>query len=519
MLRAEGEYVSFTGNTVSYTGSINKNFENNVFYCVDSITELIDNDFTIVMPTDETGLGSDFIAETEGFLFIGGMTFAEKNKVDFTVTGTTEETDVICVYAFEIKTSNPFVSLALARGSDGTEEEEDPYGQSAILIDNKIAVHIRTDCENLVYGMKLETTGCFVTGNEIDITGELATAISINFSDPVTDNDIFGMRSNSCISNNTISLNVSEGNGIYLDGYGWQSEDPLSVMIEKNKITGNGSTGIILVPGLAYEYKVKENTIDLPGSSDEKPNENCTGIILFVKEGGKVNATLVEGNQITVKGTGINCLAPAEIKKNNIKAGGEYSVIAYKKMESDKISSPDGDGEVLETNYEAVIMNNTLASKDKKGNESVLYDNERVYVADNGEYVEPKAQEPDPVNPTPVDPENKGDNKDNVKPGGSDTPVTPVVQKKAAKLTAKNKTFKPGAKQKYTVKLKSGKKAIKKAKITLKIGKKKYTVKTNKKGQATFNLKLGKGTYKAKVAFAGNKTYKAASKKVKIIVE
>ena len=62
---------------------------------------------------------------------------------------------------------------------------------------------------------------------------------------------------------------------------------------------------------------------------------------------------------------------------------------------------------------------------------------------------------------------------------------------------------------------------MKKVKLTLKVGKKTYKATTNSKGKATFKItKLTKkGKYTAKVKFAGNKYYKALSKKAKITVK
>lgn len=98
----------------------------------------------------------------------------------------------------------------------------------------------------------------------------------------------------------------------------------------------------------------------------------------------------------------------------------------------------------------------------------------------------------------------------------------PKVTKKATKITAKKKTFKAKKKtKKYTIVLKAGKAAVKKVKLTLKVGKKTYKATTNSKGKATFKLtKLTKkGKYTAVVKFKGNKYYKATSKKVKITVK
>ena len=98
-----------------------------------------------------------------------------------------------------------------------------------------------------------------------------------------------------------------------------------------------------------------------------------------------------------------------------------------------------------------------------------------------------------------------------------------VVKKAKVKLAAKAKAFKAKVKtKKYTVTLKNNKgKVMKKAKLTLKIGKKTYKAKTNSKGKATFKItKLNKkGKKTATVKFAGNKYFKALSKKVKITIK
>ena len=98
-----------------------------------------------------------------------------------------------------------------------------------------------------------------------------------------------------------------------------------------------------------------------------------------------------------------------------------------------------------------------------------------------------------------------------------------VVSKAKVKLAAKDKTFKVKVKtKKYIVTLKNNKgKVMKKVKLTLKVGKKTYKATTNAKGKATFKItKLTKkGKYTATVKFAGNKYFKALSKKVKITVK
>lgn len=98
-----------------------------------------------------------------------------------------------------------------------------------------------------------------------------------------------------------------------------------------------------------------------------------------------------------------------------------------------------------------------------------------------------------------------------------------VVNKAKPKLAAKAKTFKAKVKtKKFTATLKNNKgKVLKNTKLTLKVGKKTFTAKTNKKGVATFKItKLSKAKkYTATIKFAGNKYFKALSKKVKITVK
>ena len=95
-----------------------------------------------------------------------------------------------------------------------------------------------------------------------------------------------------------------------------------------------------------------------------------------------------------------------------------------------------------------------------------------------------------------------------------------TVKKATPKLTAKAKSFKKSVKtKKYSVTLKTNKnKAIKKAKVTLKVKGKTYAAKTNSKGKATFKItKLAKkGTYQAVIKYNGNRYYSKVIKNIKI---
>ena len=98
-----------------------------------------------------------------------------------------------------------------------------------------------------------------------------------------------------------------------------------------------------------------------------------------------------------------------------------------------------------------------------------------------------------------------------------------VINKAKPKITAKKATFKAKKKtKKYSIVLKDNKgKAIKKAKVTLKVKGKTYKATTNAKGKATFKItKLTKkGKQTATIKFGGNTFYKAVSKKVKLTIK
>ncbi len=103
-----------------------------------------------------------------------------------------------------------------------------------------------------------------------------------------------------------------------------------------------------------------------------------------------------------------------------------------------------------------------------------------------------------------------------------------TVSKKKTTISASKKTFKVKAKSKQiSVTLKTVKNAFDKKtylykgkKLTLSVNGKTYTAKTNAKGVAKFTLKLTKkGKFTAKIKFAGDSTYKASNKSIKITVK
>ena len=100
------------------------------------------------------------------------------------------------------------------------------------------------------------------------------------------------------------------------------------------------------------------------------------------------------------------------------------------------------------------------------------------------------------------------------------SPTPAPATKKATTLTAKKATLKVKKAKKIKVTLKSSGKAVSGKTITIKVNKKTFKAKTNSKGVATIKVKVTKkGKFTATVKFAGDKTYKAVSKKVKYTVK
>ena len=89
-----------------------------------------------------------------------------------------------------------------------------------------------------------------------------------------------------------------------------------------------------------------------------------------------------------------------------------------------------------------------------------------------------------------------------------------------SKITAGKKTFVSNQTKKYTVKLSSNGKAIKKAKLKLTINGKKFSAKTNTKGKATFDLSkfTKKGKFKTTILYMGDKRHYMSYKNVELTV-
>jgi hypothetical protein len=107
----------------------------------------------------------------------------------------------------------------------------------------------------------------------------------------------------------------------------------------------------------------------------------------------------------------------------------------------------------------------------------------------------------------------------NLYKGSHDTAKVKVT-KKATTLSAKTATLKVNKAKKISVTLKSSGKAIANKKITIKLNGKTFSAKTNSKGIAKVSVKSAKtGKLSAKIKFAGDNVYKAATKTIKLTIK
>ena len=95
-----------------------------------------------------------------------------------------------------------------------------------------------------------------------------------------------------------------------------------------------------------------------------------------------------------------------------------------------------------------------------------------------------------------------------------------TINQKATALSAAKATLKVKKAKKIKVTLKSAGKAVANKKVTIKVNGKTFSAKTNAEGVATIKVKVTKkGKFNAKVSFAGDGAYKAATKTVKLTVK
>ncbi len=216
---------------------------------------------------------------------------------------------------------------------------------------------------------------------------------------------------------------------------------------------------------------------------------------VYIPQGGSIDNSDSEGGSDTIR-------VPTAIVKKNIKTSTVNTKINGKKAgKTFSITLKDNKGNVLANKQVIISFNGKVYKRttNAKGITSV-----KVALSKKGTY--------------PIVISFMGDDKYN----GSFAVAKVKVNPQKVKLTVPKKKIKASKKTKVlkaTLKA-TNKKAIKGKKLVFIVNKKKYTAKTNNKGIAKVKVKLSKKkTYKFRVKFAGDSTFKKASKKGKVIIK
>lgn len=465
------EDVAIINNKINFVGIENDNDACAIYADSADNLNIIANVVTFTGKGNETGNKALYLQDCVGAIIFG-------NKFDLTAPSSGYMVGVIDFNwgSNDIKFINNTVDI-VGVPTDYTINGICFSGNNVILMDNNITVS-----GNLyTYGIGAYGSNSKVINNKIIVSSDMYYACGIDLEGSswtiVDDNEFVisstgsaygiysGMTSGGLIgnyTNNNINLNSYFAIGIEMGSVDESAID--------NTITvkGNYTIGIGALIPIAY----------LPPTYDPS-------VMPIVNR-------LIQGNIINTVGTNAGNTSSGDAIP--ITTTGIYSIPGNITIIDNKIST-NGDYAVVFKNSTgpSVVTKNNLVAKSLKGDESVLVVGD-VKVSDN----------------TPA------------KKVTPSTPSTNKVTKKSVKITAKKKTFKAKTKtKKYTIIVKSGKKAVKGLKVTLKVKGKTYKATTNAKGKATFKIKnlKKKGKYTAKIKFAGSKLYKKAAKSVKITVK
>ena len=371
---------------------------------------------------------------------------------------------------------------------------------------------------------------CVFIGNTADRGAaiELSTAAYNNITGCVFyDNDIFGSQADGCEINNNIFFNSTIA-------FDWTRNYNID-----NNWFGNNATNYDEMP-VHEDYTINSwlflnatadpDTISIIDTSDiifklyvYNPNsgdvsEYDSGLLYPVN----LNVTAINGtiNKNTVKLGEPIIFGPFALGSGSVTASIEnatyMSIITVNKIQTEIT------GNAITATYN-VNKDLVITLKDSDGNPvsgvnvTVDLNGAKTYTTDSNGQVKVSSKG---LAPKAYTAKITFNGNTNYAKSTKDIKVT--VKKATPKLTAKKKTFKTIPKtKKYTIVLKDNTgKAIKKAKVTLKVKGKTYKATTNSKGKATFKItKLNKkGTYKATITYKGNKYYKKVSKKAKIKV-
>ena len=356
----------------------------------------------------------------------------------------------------------------------------------------------------------------FVNVSGINITKDIAIVgdnLTINTAGDGT--PVFNIPSN--VSNVSISgVNFVANNGdVLVKASAANGTDDLSIVNPAIELTNNTVTPANenVVPSSITLFELEaERAVLAPSNEISIKNNNLpegakafdfaiaglnNGSDVNIPKGGNINTNGSSGKgttpivKLATKITAKNIKTTTVLKKINGKKAGKYFSITLK----------DSKGRVLAKKQVLISFNGKIYKRttNAKGVARV-----KVALSKKGTY--------------PVVISFLGD--DYYK--GSFAVAKVKVKAQKVKLTVPKKKFKASKKKKVlTAKLvASNKKAIKGKKLVFIVNKKKYTAKTNKKGIAKVKVKLSrKKTYKFKVKFAGDNTFKKATKKGKVKIK
>ena len=287
----------------------------------------------------------------------------------------------------------------------------------------------------------------------------------------------------------------------------------------------------IIIDGIEYPFNVTEGTVTIETNKSENPKTvviggieypvsviNGTAIIqtnktlissIVVVDGVEYPINIVNGT-VNIK---INITKPIAKKDTVIVVDSSFTRVAVDYSAGERggmfyATLKDSDGNVLVNKTVQIALNGNIynVTTDDGGRAGL-----QVNLANAGTYTFAVSFQ--------------GDDEYNAAPMAS-SKLT--VTKKKTSIKASNKVFNAKTKSKKisvtlkTVKNQYDKKTYLKSgkKVTLKVNGKTYTAKINKKGVAKFTIKINKkGKYTAKIKFAGDKTYKASSKTIKIRIK
>ena len=353
----------------------------------------------------------------------------------------------------------------------------------------------------------------------------------------------FDLKTNSSIpvTNGNISISVYfKDNGVWvrnytcLSGEGWIPDLPVGSYIaffdtEYAEFQKINRTVSITMPNVRYSINVSSvttnnKTVNITAKSDIPKNILWDGKLLFILSDGTADGMVIEANYA---GNGTWWAV------HTFDAYGEYKVNAtYVGLDNVTVNNAtitvkiktELSGNAITTTYN-INKDLIITLKDSNGNPVsgakliVDLNGAKTYTTDSNGQVKVSTKG---LSPNVYTAKVTFNGNTNYAKSTKDVKVT--VKKATPKLTAKKKTFKTSVKtKKYTIVLKDNTgKAIKKAKVTLKVKGKTYNATTNSKGKAVFKIKKlnKKGTFKATITYKGNKYYNKVSKKanIKVIV-